>query len=409
MKSLLTSWRRRLDPLRAGGGFDAPLGVFLTTLLLAQEKAGAFRLIRAKIGSLSSIDHTGFVNSLGLTTTSGTDFDGLRQIKPGERRAESGRPADCRAEFRSSSSRARDRLDNPFPPVLCGALQVMLCPSIVIVSVAICLAAVMSSVGSAIAEEVDVYILAGQSNMDGRGQVAELEAYFPEYAQPDPHVDYWYANPYGRGYSTGWISLAPGYSIAPGFKRGPQTLPAATFGMEVVFGPKMAELSEGRRIAIVKVSKGGTNLRQDWDPVESEGDMLYPLLIETVEAALKALVQQGDRPQLKGMLWHQGESDHTNRSYAEQLVQFVAQLRADLSEPALPVAIGAVYRHEDGKRDDLRQRQLDAAETIPYATHVSSDGLTTYDSTHFDTASLVEFGQRMATAMTEVQAEVPKN
>ena len=33
------------------------------------------------------------------------------------------------------------------------------------------------------------------------------------------------------------------------------------------------------------------------------------------------------------------------------------------------------------------------------------DGLTTFEGTHFDTAAILEFGQRMADAMAELQEE----
>ena len=90
---------------------------------------------------------------------------------------------------------------------------------------------------------VDVYVMAGQSNMDGRGLVKELAQSRPDLARPQPEIRYWYANPKleDKGFSTGWIDLAPGYSIPPKYLRKKKTLPSHTFGAEVSFGPAMSQ------------------------------------------------------------------------------------------------------------------------------------------------------------------------
>ena len=80
--------------------------------------------------------------------------------------------------------------------------------------------------------------------------VKDLKKGRPELTEPQPDIPFWYASTWGEGYSTGWIDLAPGYSIPPGFGKGPKTLPSGTFGVEVVFDSAMVKHSEGRRVIV---------------------------------------------------------------------------------------------------------------------------------------------------------------
>ncbi len=269
--------------------------------------------------------------------------------------------------------------------------------------VACCVSAVVAAAPLQ-AEEFDVYILAGQSNMDGRGLVADLHKSHPKLTRPQTGIPFWYANSFEGGYSTGWIDLAPGYSIPPGFgKKGSKTLPSGTFGVEVVFGSAMAKHSEGRRVAIIKVARGGTSLVRDWLVDTSKKGPLYPLLIDTVKQGLAEMQERGDVGHLRGMVWHQGESDRRSKVYADRLEEFVTRVRTDLQAPDLPLAIGAVF--DNGKRDLVRSQQVLAAKQIPHAIHVPCKGLTTFEGTHFDTPAILKFGQRMADAMAELLAE----
>lgn len=246
-------------------------------------------------------------------------------------------------------------------------------------------------------EEVEVYILAGQSNMDGRGLVEELEKDHAEYAKPQPEIKIWYANTSGQGYSTGWTDLAPGMSIPPKFTKGEGKLPSWTFGCELSFGPAMAAQTKGKRVALIKFSQGGTSLKRDWALGLEEEDALYEPFIKTVKQAMAALKEQGHIAKLKGMVWHQGESDRKLKSYDELLESFIGTVRKDLGEPMLPVVIGEVF--DNGQRDQVRAAQRKAAERVSASVFVSSEGLETADGTHFTTASTLEFGKRYAKAL----------
>ena len=94
---------------------------------------------------------------------------------------------------------------------------------------------------SASAEEFEIYLLAGQSNMDGRGQAADLSE---SQRAPSKNAIIYYRNPPHS--SDAWKPLEPGYSIAPKYKG---KLPSPTFGPEIGFAachPQSATQQETR-------------------------------------------------------------------------------------------------------------------------------------------------------------------
>ncbi len=247
---------------------------------------------------------------------------------------------------------------------------------------------------SAHAAAFDVYLLAGQSNMDGRGNATDLE---PALQKPNPHVLIWYRNPPAD--SAAWKPLAPGFSIPPKHKTG---LPSPTFGPEIGFAKTLLEKNPQQRIGIIKGSKGGTSIEQ-WSPgtdgdVESRG-ICYKYLMETITMAKAALQEQGHTMTIRAILWHQGESNSKNSTeeYQNKLLTLISRFREDLQLPDLPFFVGEVF--DNGKRDSVRAAQKALPHVIKHVYFVSADGLTTHDSgTHFDAKSQLEIGKRFADA-----------
>ncbi len=241
-----------------------------------------------------------------------------------------------------------------------------------------------------------LYVLAGQSNMDGRGRVSDLTE---EQRWPFEGVEIFYRNLPAPGGD--WKPLGPGYSVAPGYK-GP--LPSPTFGPELGFATALRKARPERRLALIKAAKGGTNLRENWKPglrgePGTQGP-LYQAFLETVSTARKALEAKGDRCVLAGMIWHQGESDSKSATevYQQQLTEFIARVREDLEQPALPFVIGEVF--DNRNRDTVRAAQKAVAASVPGVGLASADGLATLDpGTHFDTKSQLILGERFADAM----------
>ena len=244
------------------------------------------------------------------------------------------------------------------------------------------------------AAHYDLYILAGQSNMDGRGEVSKL----PKKLQKKSEQDIiFYRNPIGS--SDGWKELAPGYSFAP--KKG-KKLPSSTFGPEIGFVQAMHKVNPTQKLALIKGSRGGSSIRRDWAPGQAgkpdTQKELYIMLLETVTLATTALKKDGHTYTLRGFLWHQGESDSklSSEKYQKALETLIKRVRNDLKSPKLPVVVGEVFDNE-GKRDHTRaaiQATAAASDTVGL---VSSEGTSTWDkTTHFDAKSQLLLGQRYA-------------
>lgn len=257
--------------------------------------------------------------------------------------------------------------------------------------------------GDAFATEYDVYLLAGQSNMDGRGQSDQLTE---EQRRPSEDAIIFYRSVPTS--SDGWQPLGPGFSVPPKYK---DALPSPTFGPELAFARAMGAALPGRKLALIKGSKGGTSLRADWNPgvhgdPESQGPR-YRDLIETIRLATGTLVDRGDTFEIRGLLWHQGESDSKSPTeiYQQRLETFVARIREDVGVADLPVVVGEVF--DNGKRDRVRAAISAVGHSGPTLGFVSSEGTKTWDEgTHFDASSQLLLGKRYADAMLAVQSAV---
>ena len=300
---------------------------------------------------------------------------------------------------------------------------------------AVALFAVTLLARPAVAVDYDVYILAGQSNMDGRGLVSELVGPLEPFAGVQHDVRIWYSNgglrqPLIR--SDGWQPLRPGYSVSPpGPPRNttsPTTGPAATrpsatrplttrpavavipplqrtvpgpdFGPEIGFAKTMTDagLPGGHRLAIIKYAASGSNLRVEWNP--RTDNLLYARFVPFARQGLATLKGENDTVTLRGFLWHQGESDTALKpeQYQQLLTDLIAAVRKDFDAPDLPVYLGEPF--DNGRRLSIRAAQLLTARSVPHVFVIGSGGLETLDAgTHFNAASQIELGRRFATAV----------
>lgn len=277
------------------------------------------------------------------------------------------------------------------------------------------------------AAHYDVYLLAGQSNMDGRGPVRDLVGPLAEYAGVQPGAWIWYSNGTFRRYdgrSKGWEPLRPGFSVPPG--ELPTSAPAATgpaatqpatarsaatravreryplpgpvFGPEIGFAKAVMDARpEGPALALLKFSVSGANLRHEWNP--DRRGQIYDAFLDSAHDALSALTARGDTYTIKALLWHQGESDASLSAaeYEKLLRALIAHVRQDFAAPTLPVILGEPY--DNGHRLGIREAQRNVARSLPDVFWVSAVGLSTLDhGTHFDAASQIELGRRFAEA-----------
>ncbi len=248
------------------------------------------------------------------------------------------------------------------------------------------------------ADVYDVYLLAGQSNMDGRGDADDLSE-TQRRCPADAMI--FYRNPPHA--SDGWSPLATGFSVPPKFKG---ALPSTKFGPEIGFAATVARSTTANKLGLIKGAKGGTSLRVDWNPgragePDSQGPC-YRDFIETIELATSELTDKGHSYVIRGLLWHQGESDSrsSEQRYRMRLTELINRIRQDVGNPDLPVVIGEVF--DNGRRDTVRAAQRGVGSSMANVEVAPARGLTTWDEgTHLDAQSQWQLGQRFATALSK--------
>jgi hypothetical protein len=243
-------------------------------------------------------------------------------------------------------------------------------------------------------QPIPLYIMAGQSNM--QGQTGDATAYPSDSARLDSTIAFYWAVPKTDFSSRGWISL------------GPQTglFPAGHFGPEVSFARRMAQ-RHGAPVALFKFSLGGTGLAVDWKRPGEGG--LYDQFCQEYSRATRLLRQQGNEPQPQALVWIQGESDAETPALAAQYQQRLERLIDDFRQnqvgnAELPVILGLDEQHPwvlNNPQVITAQEAIAAAD--PHIIRTSMVGLEKADTTHLTPAGLVEHGDRLATAFQALQ------
>lgn len=248
--------------------------------------------------------------------------------------------------------------------------------------------AVLLGVSPLRADDYVVFLLGGQSNMVGRGLKNQLPGSL-QGAQSD--VRLWYAGDSSAALNlpkNQWVSLAPG----SGKELGP----------EVTFGRRMADAFPEHKIALVKYAVDGTSLYSGWNP-NSVGPQ-YQAFLNTVNAALANLTQQGHTYRVAGMLWLQGEEDskydYMANAYASNLADLIADVRFRFGEPKLPFLVGRVHPSTRPYVNVVRAAQAQVADADAYADWVNLDDapINGSDPIHFNTTGYMRIGEWYADA-----------
>jgi hypothetical protein len=251
-------------------------------------------------------------------------------------------------------------------------------------------------------QPVQVYLLAGQSNMDGGGFVTGLPPAL-QLAQTDARL-YWS----GRGL---WQGLSPAsYWSGSGGEY---------FGPEVTFGRAMQDATPGGTVAIIKHAVGGTNLAECWYPgafrTDANQGRCYADFLATVDAALAELDGAGQDYEIAGMAWMQGEADATVSAYAvaygDNLANFISRVREDVSASTMPLAMGLIdCQAHCSFRDVVRAEQQTTADGDARVFAVETEDLPqNADALHFDASGQRTLGERLAAALlSTAQPQTPQ-
>jgi hypothetical protein len=238
-------------------------------------------------------------------------------------------------------------------------------------------------------EQFHLFLLTGQSNMAGRGVVED------EDKKPHPRV--LMLNKEGK-----WVPAADPMHWDKS---------SAGTGLGKTFGQVVAEANPGVTIGLIPCAHGGSPI-DSWKPgVFYAATKGHPWDDAMKRAALA--MQSGT---LKGILWHQGESDckpGLAETYEAKLHDLVARFRKELNASQVPFIAGQMGKFADvpwsseAVTVDAAHQALPAK--VPLTGFANAEGLKHKgDKIHFDSASLRELGKRYAEAYIKLTPATPK-
>ena len=240
---------------------------------------------------------------------------------------------------------------------------------------------------------LQLYVLAGQSNMSGRAPL-------PPDLAPEPGV-------YVLGNDYRWRTAVEPVDD----DRGQIDLVSAEAGNDRPgYGPSVAFAralraqsgSGGAPVGLIPCARGGSSL-SEWRPAAGD-DTLYGACLKRIGAALPM-------GELAGIFFYQGEADAIDpalhpeadlapQAYGERLRRLVSAWRADLGRPDLPFVfaqIGSQTEPEVYVNWSAIQAQQ-AAVAIPCAAMVTTADLPLGDGVHLTRAGYDQLGARFAAA-----------
>lgn len=233
-------------------------------------------------------------------------------------------------------------------------------------------------------QKFHLYILAGQSNMAGRGQVEEQDT------QPHPRV--FALNKEGQ-----WQP-----AVEPLHFDKPKIVGV---GPGFAFGKAMAEHKKHVRIGLIPCAAGGSPISSWTEGGYHDQTKSHPY-DDTIRRARIAM-QSGV---IKGIIWHQGESDskpERAKVYQAKLEELIANFRRELGDDDLPFVVGKlgdffVARNPNAATINKILERISL--TVENTACADVAGLTPKsDLVHFDAKSARELGRRYAELMIKLE------
>lgn len=231
-----------------------------------------------------------------------------------------------------------------------------------------------------------VFLLAGQSNMQGFGQIAGYSVLRDERI---------------LNFATGNAEIA----VEPlhHWAEHPYMPAGIGLGLALPFAFEILKKFPDIRTGFIPAARGGSSLDQ-WLP----GNENFERAVWLFERAVK------NNPDIEtgGILWHQGETDASNTetamTYGERFMKTINGFRERLHAPSAPVVAGELGRFLalnpacHGHVAVVNQTKTVIA-SLENAAFVSSEDLTCDGGhTHFNTESIRLFGLRYAAAYLKI-------
>jgi sialate O-acetylesterase len=245
----------------------------------------------------------------------------------------------------------------------------------------------------------DLWVLAGQSNMEGCGKLIDIELpqtgvscfYMGDRWDIAHEPLCWLNESLDR---VNWRVPDEERTQIVERERRERTIGA---GLGITFA-KTIQRHTGVPIGLIMCAHGGSSIAQ-WEKAvvgkDEDGSSLYG-------AMLRKINKLGGK--IKGCLWYQGESEADAENaggYADRMITWVADLRQDLGDQQLPfiyAQLSVVYFMESDAIwwNRIQFEQLNLEEALFPAAMVPTIDAELSDIIHLNTASLRKVGDRMA-------------
>lgn len=235
-------------------------------------------------------------------------------------------------------------------------------------------------------EKFHLFLLAGQSNMAGRGTITAKDRI--------PHPRVLMLDRSGK-----WVPAVEPVHFDKSY---------AGVGPGRTFGILLAESDPSITVGLIPAACGGSPIAS-WMPGAFWKQTESHPYDDAISRTRKAM-QSGT---LKAILWHQGEADCGKTKslvYHEKLQDLFLRFRRDLGIRGLPVLVGQLSRFpgetwSEGKcRVDSAQEKV--VREMPPAAFVTSEGLTSNpDGVHFNADSQRELGRRFFESYRELMKQ----
>jgi hypothetical protein len=316
----------------------------------------------------------------------------------------------------------------------------------------------VTSTDAVLTEELPMFLLAGQSNMEGNVDMALFQSLMADLASAAntdinarlaERIRYWHKdtnNGYaGYGYSPQMASFeaselvrlnAAGLvgadlttpntkvlcswnaaGVAPLFVSSLATKCGNAFGPELVFGQALSKAGYSST-SLIKVAHGGTTLYVNWRSPLSGGTVgpLYTELRSRIQSLKSAPASVNPSCATRGcrwsaFVWFQGENDSFDSanglSYEQNLKNLIADVRSDVGSPTLPVVIvqTGTWAQSMAFGKNVAAAQSSVVTADKYARLVNTSDLSGFY--HYDSASKLIIGDRVAQAVKALLAAAP--
>lgn len=239
-------------------------------------------------------------------------------------------------------------------------------------------------------ERLDLFLLMGQSNMKGRGNMPDVPHSDPRLVMMHIRDDQWYLARHPL-HLTGDAKTFQGHDNAG-------------VGPGLAFAESLAAIDAKVRIGLVPCAVGGTQIAL-WQ----RGARLYDEAMRRAKLALKQ--SSPVKASFRGVLWLQGEADATEERlaiYETKLLKLVDDLRDDLEDPNLAFIASTIGEMREDSNSEYRRKINELLLALPTkrprTACVNARDLKSSigDNVHFDTAAQNEIGHRYARKYLEL-------